>query len=361
MAELLKNNYNLEFVERLGRIVTQSYKSFNHKGFVASVIDKNWEARELKDRMRHITICLGLYLPDDYKKSINILNEVAPQFGGFEGMLFPDFIEVFGQDKKNWTTSLKALEEFTKYSSSEFAVRPFILKDPERVMKLMLKWSKSKNYHVRRLASEGCRSRLPWAMALPPFKKDPALILPILENLKEDKEDYVYRSVANNLNDISKDNPAVVLKICKKWKKINTETVNWTVKHALRTLLKKGDKQALELFGYKGLSLKPSLKLKRKSVQIGDDIHFSLDFDLKKSSKVRVEYVIHYLKGNGTHTKKVFKWTEKDMPKGSHTLNKKQSFRLISTRRFHIGQHFLSVQVNGKEYEELSFKLTEKK
>ena len=105
----------------------------------------------------------------------------------------------------------------------------------------MLKWSKHKDPRVRRLASEGCRPRLPWAMALPDFKRDPSKILPILEQLKADSDVWVRKSVANNLNDISKDNPELAISIFKKWLGGNKET-DWIVKHAARTLLKQGNK-----------------------------------------------------------------------------------------------------------------------
>jgi 3-methyladenine DNA glycosylase AlkC len=87
------------------------------------------------------------------------------------------------------------------------------------------------NHDVRRLASEGCRPRLPWAMALPQFRKDPSPALPILEKLKNDESDYVRKSVANNLNEISKDHPQLVLDICERWYG-QTANTDWLVKHA---------------------------------------------------------------------------------------------------------------------------------
>ena len=111
---------------------------------------------------------------------------------------------------------MQALQHFTVNSSAEFAIRPFLLRYPSQALAQMVTWSKSDNYHVRRLASEGCRPRLPWAMALPAYKKDPSDILIILENLIDDKILYVRRSVANNLNDISKDNAEVVIDFAKR-------------------------------------------------------------------------------------------------------------------------------------------------
>src|SRR5690606_550673 len=144
-------------------------------------------------------------LPPDYIEAVGVLKKAAPYFTGLEAMIFPDFVETYGLD--HWEASMDALELMTRYSSSEYAVRPFIAKDTERMMAQMLEWAHSDSEHVRRLASEGCRPRLPWAMGLTMLKKDPSPILPILETLKQDESLYVRRSVANNLNDISKDHP----------------------------------------------------------------------------------------------------------------------------------------------------------
>ena len=122
-------------------------------------------------------------------------------------------IEVYGLGYPE--ESLHALEQITRLVSAEFAVRPFILRDPDRTMEYFRRWSLDENATVRRLASEGCRPRLPWAVALPMFKKDPSPLLPILENLKDDASLYVRKSVANNLNDISKDHPDLVLELAR--------------------------------------------------------------------------------------------------------------------------------------------------
>jgi 3-methyladenine DNA glycosylase AlkC len=358
MADNLKNNYNKSYIERIAFEVSKQYSSFDKSKFIKLTLNSSWKNLELKDRMKRISSSLHSCLPTDYDKSMEIILISAHSFGGFEGMFFPDFVETYGFEKKNWKISLNSLEELTKFSSSEFAIRPFIISDPNRVMKLMLKWSKSKNYHVRRLASEGCRPRLPWAIAIPEFKKDPSLILPILENLKNDSELYVRRSVANNLNDISKDNPEVVLKIAKSWIGQN-ENIDWVVKHALRTLLKKGNQKALKLFGYGSLNsvnVSP-INLEKKNVKIGGDLSFSFKINCKKSSKLRIEYVIDYMKKNGMHSSKVFKISEKEFEKGEHLISSKQSFREMTTRKHYCGVHFISVIINGIRKESYEFKV----
>ena len=110
---------------------------------------------------------------DDY--DMDKLKKVKEDFGGLEAMIFQDFVEVFGLD--DLKESLKALEVFTIDSSSEFAIRQFILKYEEETMNQMKLWAKSSNEHLRRLASDGCRPRLPWAIALPKFKENPKMII----------------------------------------------------------------------------------------------------------------------------------------------------------------------------------------
>jgi 3-methyladenine DNA glycosylase AlkC len=328
--------------------IKKSYPKFNKKKFMTLIFDDKWKSLELKAKMRHTTLCLNEALPSDYNKAVKILTEIAPDIKGFESMTLPDYVELYGL--KDWTTSLKALGHFTKYSSSEFSIRPFLDKDPGKVMKHMLKWAGSKNENQRRFASEGCRPRLPWAMALPKFKKDPSLIIPILEKLKDDNSEFVRKSVANNLNDISKDNPDIMLKVCKEWIGKSPRT-DWIIKHACRTLLKAGDKRALMLFGYGDPD---KIEIKRfkadKEIRIGDSLNYSfemINID-KKTQTVRVEYAITYVKSKGKTSRKVFKITENNYKPGKHFFNKRQSFVDISTRKHFPGKHSLDIIINGE-------------
>ena len=177
------------------------------------------------------------------KKTLPLVSEF-----GFVKMIFPDFVEVYGLD--DWEASIPALEEFTQQTSAEFAIRPFIVRYPERTMAQMLEWAGHAHEGVRRLSSEGCRPRLPWAIALSALKADPSPILPILDRLKGDPSESVRRSVANNLNDISKDNPDVVIGVLRRWQADDTDEMHRLTSHALRTLLKAGNLDALALLGY---------------------------------------------------------------------------------------------------------------
>src|SRR5574344_2580681 len=239
MATLLKNLYSQEFIEKLSNSLQNSCKDFKVDEFKKAIFINNWESFELKQRMRHISKTLKVFLPFSYKEQIEILIEVKKDFKALEAMIFQDFVEVFGLD--DFEVSMKALELFTIDSSSEFAIRQFIIKYEDNTINQMKLWTKSKNEHIRRLSSEGCRPRLPWAVALPNFKKNPQKIFEIIELLKNDSSKYVQKSVANSLNDISKDNPKIVAQFVKK--KLNiSKNLDWICKHGSRTLLKTGYK-----------------------------------------------------------------------------------------------------------------------
>lgn len=269
---------------------------------------------------------------------------------GYPLIFIPEFISSYGL--QHFELSMRALEDITQLISAEFAIRPFILQYPHETMKQMMKWSKHPSAAVRRLSSEGCRPRLPWAPALPEFKKDPTQVLAILENLKCDPSDSVRRSVANNLNDIAKDNPAVALQVAHRWRGKHPLT-DWIVKHGCRTLLKKGDVSVLTLHGFnpKAKASVGKLKLSDK-VGIGGNLEFRFMFVSreKRSTKFRIEYCIDYLTSSGKVSRKVFKLTENSFePNDEVELRRRQSFKNFTTRKHYPGKHRLRILVNGKE------------
>lgn len=278
---------------------------------------------------------------------------------GFCGF-FPIFVESYGQEEADWDVSMGALERYTQYASSELAVRSFIIKNEERMMVQMLAWSRSNNEHARRLSCEGCRPALPWGQALTSFKKDPTPILPILEQLKNDASIHVRKSVANNLNDISKIHPELVVKIAKDWYG-KSEEIDWLVKHGCRTLLKKGNHDVLSILGYDDVTAVAveNFVLSALSISIGEDISFSFTVWAKQATKVRLEYGVDYVKFNGKRNRKVFKISEvslKENEKKQYT--KKQSFKDVSVRKHYVGLHSITFIVNGTEQETLDFELT---
>jgi 3-methyladenine DNA glycosylase AlkC len=288
-------------------------------------------------------------LPASYPEALDILKKVVPKVKGMEAITLPDFVSLYGLD--DWDLSLPALGYITRYVTAELAVRPFLDRDPDHVMPFMLKWAEDENKNVRRLASEGCRPRLPWAMALPKFKKDPRPIFPILEKLKNDPSETVRRSVANNLNDISKDNPGLALEVCERWfgQSENTDRI---VKHACRTLLKAGDPRALKIFGYcdPGRVKITDFKPVSSALKIGDTLSFSFEMEIsgEKKGRVRLEYAVEYQKSGGKTSKKIFKLAENAYAPGRYNFKRKQSFADMSTRKHYSGTHRISIVVNGE-------------
>ncbi len=359
MAEKLKELFFTEkSIEKFADSLKKAWPDFDKNKFSKLIYTDEWKDLELKQKMRYISTALKKVLPENFTEACDVLKKAAPEIKGFESMSLPDFVELYGIDDPD--TSLDALYEFTKYSSSEFAIRPFIIKYPEKVMGKMLEWSTDPNINIRRFSSEGCRPRLPWAMALPVFKKDPYPIIPILENLKCDESEFVRRSVANNLNDISKDNPEIMLKLCADWYG-DSEMTDRIIKHACRTLLKSGDKTAMMLFGYgdpENIHIR-DLILVKSEIEVGDYLYFSfyLDINEKKDVKIRIEYRIDFMKSNGKLSGKVFKLTENSFKPGIKKYNRKHLFADMSTRKHYSGIHVLTIIINGVEKAQTDFEL----
>lgn len=378
MAEAFKNFYNAQFFDRFTKDLKLVVNDLDECGFVSLCMDEEWEKREYKQRIAHIATVLKRFLPADYKEAVakimellNYVEQTRPGFSEIDdtkfgltleyGAILDSYVEQYGQD--DYETSVKAIEKITQFTTCEFVTHPLIVKYPDAMMKQMLAWSKHKHWGVRRLASEGCRPRLPWAMSLPELKKDPAPILPILENLKNDPARFVRLSVANNLNDISKDNPEVVIGLAKKWYGQSKE-VDRILKHGCRTLLKQGNPQVMELFGLdsvKGISME-GFHITTPVVKVGNSLEFRFNLLNSNENKVRIrlEYGIYYRKANGTLTRKVHKISEKEYAARSGTpITRKHSFKVVTTRRLHSGLHQVAVIVNGNEFERYNFELAE--
>lgn len=350
MAEQLKNIYTREKLLSVASIIHHYDSHFDVELFLNNIFDNSWEQRELKERMHHIAFTLHKTIHGNYSKQIEILIKVAPQFKGFEYMFFPDFVEQFGLEEEE--ISLYALEEFTKTSSAEFAIRPFIVRNQKKILARLSQWATHSHHAVRRCASEGCRPRLPWAMALPELKKDPSPILPILSALYNDESEYVRRSVANNLNDISKDHPDIMLDTISQWIGAS-EQIDRICKHASRSLLKQGNIRALSLFNFtqhiQNITVE-DFRIHDTSITIGDSTYFScmIQSSHPKTQKIRIEYAIDYVKKNGTTSRKIFVLTERLFQPGSeYTIYRKLPFHNMTTRTHYAGIHRITLILNG--------------
>jgi len=357
MATPLKFMYNPAFFERLCPVLTECIPGFDCRDFVFRIFNNAWPELELKDRVRHIASVLNHFLPKEFPRAamqLVALSDALLKKGtpaqGFQMIFLPDYIAVFGQEHPG--EALEALAEITKLVSAEYAIRPFLVRDPERTMAFLYQCSESTDPNVRRLSSEGCRPRLPWAMGLPSLKKDPGPVLPILENLKADESEYVRKSVANHLNDIAKDHPDVVIDIAKTWRGKHPYT-DWIIRQGCRSLFKKGNAQALNLHGLKPTS-KAAVRelLLPAKVEIGQDLDFRFIFVSREKdpTNFRLEYAIDYRTSKGKVSRKIFKISESLFPPGKIiTIQRKKSFRDFTTRKHFSGKHCLSILANGKK------------
>ena len=365
---LIRNVFNNRLINKIANQLKEVYSDFESSKFVIKA--SNFDAETgFKERANIIAHALVDFLPKDFIKSAQIIKATLkePQekdisWGNFFYMPYSLFVEWQGCKKEYLVVSFDLLKEITKRFTSEFAIRPYIIDFPEQTISILKNWVTDENHHVRRLVSEGLRPRLPWAKSINSFKKDPYITLKILEFLKNDPSKYVQKSVANHMNDITKDNPDIALDVLARWKKENNANTNWIVKHALRNELKKGTPKALEIVGF---SLSPKLKisnfkLSSNQINFGDNLRlkFTVENIGKSTVNLMIDYICHFMKSNGKTSPKIFKISSKKLQKGeSFSVDKMQSFKLISTRKIYEGEHRIEIFVNGISFGELAFHL----
>ncbi|MGO2512463.1 DNA alkylation repair protein [Marinomonas polaris] len=378
MTEPFKNLFNHNVINEIAKHFQRHWKDFDKQGFVDAACDQ-LEELELKARSQQITAAMSRYLPDDFEHAGQILlaalapesKETAPEakekpatesdgISGWAIMPMGDYVGMHGLAHHD--LSMILLNAMTRRFTSEFSIRFFLLASPEETLNTLKNWLKDDNKHVRRLISEGTRPRLPWAMQLPSFIQNPTPVIELLETLKDDPEEYVRRSVANNLNDIAKDHPDLVADIAKKWMQgadINRQKL---IRHACRTLLKQGNQKALEVFGY-GKPKLGSIKLEihEEQVKLNGNLEFSLlvESTNEGDQSLMIDYVIHHQKKNGKTTPKVFKWKKATLLAGkSLSMSKKHPFKAITTRVYYNGLHEVEILVNGQSIAKNSFFLS---
>lgn len=362
--------FNPPKIEGIATEIQSVHPEFEKEKFVAEVVEKFPEL-ELKERIYHICECLKKHLPNNYREAVEVLIKSLPKpcnpnlsdddFGDFIYAPYHHFVAVYGCNSDDLAFSLQALEELTMRFSAEDAIRYFINAFPKETMAKMMAWTKHPHYHVRRLASEGSRPKLPWCQKI---DIEPESTLPILNHLFSDKTRYVTRSVANHLNDISKINPTLVINTLKQWKKEgiqNTKEMDFIIRHALRTLIKNGDKKALEIIGIKeNPAVDVSVSSLSKKVKMDNHFSFTLTLTSKESAHVLLDYIIHFQNKSGEmNSKKVFKLKQLKLKANEQIeISKKHLMRqFMTTRTLYVGQHMWQLQVNGKIVTEEAFEL----
>lgn len=357
--DALKEIFNIHYFKNLAAQIKTVYPALNDKAFVKEARQK-LDPLSLNERMRLAAHLLHHYLPANYKQTITILRDVIPKLpAGYTTLVFPDYVGLYG--KKDFKLSMEALAHFTQFGSAEYAIRTYLKDDFTTTIKVMERWATNENYHIRRLASEGSRPRLPWSFKLEEVLRNPEVTRKILETLKEDTTKYVQKSVANHLNDLSKNNTAYMLDLIGSWNNQHPAT-GWIIKHASRTLIKQGEPAALRLFGFEN---KPNITINRfaltaTTVALGNYIQIETEVASNKKSpqKLVIDYAIHYMKASGTHNRKVFKWKELMLdPLATVSLTKKQLLVDYSTRKHYMGKHFIELLVNGKSMNTIEFLL----
>jgi 3-methyladenine DNA glycosylase AlkC len=359
MAEPLKNYYGPDVPARIARMIKQVDSGFDEDAFLADALD-GYQALELTPRARQIAQALGRHLPQDYERAIEIVIaslgpklQVAELTGMDVFVYLPHvfFVAEFGVD--HFEASMRAQYELTQRFSAEYSIRVFLERYPQQTLGRLREWAFDSNAHVRRLVSEGTRPRLPWAPRLRAFQDDPRPVLELLDILKDDPELFVRRSVANNLNDIGKDNPAALIETCRRWMKDASPQRSWLVRHALRSAVKRGEPEALEILGFlpaTGVQVR-DIHIAPAVASIGDSITFTVELsnDGSATKQLLIELRVHFVKANGKPSPKVFALKELVLrPNGSVQLSKTISLAQHTTRTHYPGQHRVEVLVNGR-------------
>ncbi|WP_374310434.1 DNA alkylation repair protein [Dongia sp.] len=366
MAEPLKEIFNADAVAWLGQRLATAWADFPQDGFARAIL-ADLPSLELKARIERIALEMQHLLPGDFTKSVKIVTKAlgAPppagdgtDFGNFRVLACHRFVSLAGLDHPD--LALEYFARTTRHFSAEFDIRPFILRDQAQVLAVMRAWADEKDWRLRRLASEGARPRLPWGLRLNALVADPKPLFPILEALRDDPVEAVRRSVANNLNDIAKDHPDLLVRYVKPWAKAEARAP--LIRHALRHLVKQGHAGALELMGVDGKAdLRAGrIKLDAKAIAIGGSLGLGVTITNAGDSSAYaiVDYAIHHLGARGELRPKVFKWTKLTLGPGeSVTLARRHSLKPVTTRRYYPGGHKVDLRINGQRVAEAPFDL----
>jgi len=362
--------FNPQKVHKIASEIKEVYDLFKQDKFEKEVIEK-FDELELKERISHISVMFKKYLPSDYVEATNILLESLPleldpkktddDFGEFIYASYSDFVVTFGCNEKHLEFSLQALREMTKRFTIEYAIRDFINQFPTESFEMLKACSLSENYHERRLASEGCRPKLPWGKKLSISHTKP---MSLLDTLYKDKTRFVTRSVANHLNDIAKIDASLVIEKLKEWKvskKQDEKEMQFILSHSLRTLLKNGNVEALALLGYNpnpAIEIK-NFKTESLKVKVGESLEFSFEIESKKNESLMVDYVLYFQTKAGKLNPKVHKIKKLNLKSSEiRTISKKHPFKAnMTTRKLYAGEHKLVLQINGQIHNEITFEL----
>jgi 3-methyladenine DNA glycosylase AlkC len=319
------------------------------------------------ERGRAVADALQVDLPKTYPAVEKLFRKALrdPQFSGWlimpvaEASARTALASARGSD---FEAGLQFLTALTPRLTAEFAIRAFLAADLDRALAVVAGWTTHRDPHVRRLASEGTRPRLPWAKQIPELKLRPEATLPILDSLYRDDEEYVRRSVANHLNDISRISPGLAVTTATRWRAAPADSTPRLVRHALRSLIKQADADALSLLGFSPTDhlVSSALVIDTARVDLGGELNFACTVENTSDAPVRIaiDYLLHFQKSNGTMAPKTFKLAVRTLAARERiTIRKTHSFRPISTRVHYPGPHAIELQINGTRVNRTSFEV----
>lgn len=361
--------FNADSVGRLAGALETAAPDFKARAYTREVLAQ-FPDLELKARIDALVTALEPRLPDSLAAACRILKRALPppldpnlsdnDFGQFIWVVPGEYVARHGVSDRHLNRSLEFLRESTKRFSAEWALRPFLDKYPDKTLEYVHRWTADKHYHVRRLASEGIRPLLPWGqrVVLPVPE-----VIKVLDRLYSDPTRFVTRSVANTLNDISKSDGEMVVATLKRWQgegRQQPSEMEWITRHALRTLAKTDDPAVLGLLGY---SKRPKVELAYfrvpRRVRVGEDLTVACCLRSLARQKLKVTLSVHFLKGNGAHSPKIFTLGEiKGDGVGTQEFSKRIAFRPMTTRTLYPGRHFAELLVNGKVIDKSAFTLS---
>lgn len=372
--EPFKNLINKGTVEAIGTQLQRAWPAFDRKRF-QKLAQTGLDTLEFKARARHVSAALEATLPEDFDEAAALLEATLAPPGAQND---PRWAQVGNGALAGWAVwpmgeyvsrrglqspqrALATLHALTQRFTAEWPIRAFIEQHPELTFTTLAQWASDPSEHVRRLVSEGSRPRLPWGLQLKGLIKDPAPTLPLLLALQDDTSDYVRRSVANHLNDIAKDHPALIAAWLEQHLVDASPQRRALLKHATRTLVKKGDARVLKAWGL-GQPLRGSatLTISPKRVSVGDSLELAvtLTSSASRAQKLVIDYAVHHVKANGSTSDKVFKgWVLELAANETRALRKSHSMRLITTRVYHAGHHAVDLRINGQVVASAGFDL----
>jgi 3-methyladenine DNA glycosylase AlkC len=321
----------------------------------------------LSDRARAVRDALLADVPPGFQSLADAIRPALdrPDFTGW--MIWPVSEAVAtaattSQDRADFDDGLRLLAKLTPRLTGEFALRTFLNADLDRTLGAVRSWTRHQDASVRRLASEGTRPRLPWAIRVPEISRRPEVTVPVLDRLYRDESDVVRRSVANHLNDISRLDPPLAVGTAARWLADGDKHTGALVRHSMRTLIKQADPSALRLLGF---SAAQHLKVTGPDVRTaaladGGELVFEASITNlgPDTERLAIDYVIHYRKANGSTAPKVFKLAIRSLKPGeTMEIVRRQSFRPITTRKHYPGKHAIELQVNGTRHGRTEFTL----